>query len=132
MNNSIIELLKSHDELIEVSQELDIYLEVSHLAYVEAKKKDGGKAILFTNVKKKNKKFNEPVLMNVLGSKRRLDLIFETDINVVANELESILKFQNPTSFFDKFLMLKKFAKLRHIFPKKLKKRGENTSKTTV
>ena len=51
--------------------ELDIDLEIPHIAYVEIKKEDS-KALLFTNPvsKRLNKKFDMPVLMNVFGSLR--------------------------------------------------------------
>jgi 4-hydroxy-3-polyprenylbenzoate decarboxylase len=73
-----IELLKREDELKIIDDELDIYLEIPHLAYAEVKKKDGGKALLFTNVvdKKNNKKFDEDVFMNVFGSYKRCELLF--------------------------------------------------------
>ena len=45
-----IELLKKNDELRIIDEELDIYLEIPHLAYAEVKKENGGKALLFTNV----------------------------------------------------------------------------------
>ena len=44
-----IELLKKHDLLKIIDDELDIYLEIPHIAYIEVKKEDS-KAILFTNV----------------------------------------------------------------------------------
>ncbi len=43
-----IELLKKHNLLKIIDDELDINLEIPHVAYVEVKKKDS-KAILFTN-----------------------------------------------------------------------------------
>lgn len=63
-----IELLRKNDELKTIEEELDIYLEIPHLAYAEVKKKDGGKALLFTNAvdKKSGKKFKENILMNLL------------------------------------------------------------------
>ena len=45
-----IEILKRHNEIKIIDDELDIYLEIPHLAYAEVKKKDGGKALLFKNV----------------------------------------------------------------------------------
>ncbi len=73
-----IDLLRKNDELKVIEEELDIYLEIPHLAYAEVKKKDGGKALLFTNVvdKKSGKKFQESVAMNVFGSYRRCELLF--------------------------------------------------------
>ncbi|GAB1466171.1 hypothetical protein MASR2M54_16710 [Aliarcobacter cryaerophilus] len=61
-----IALLEKHNLLKIISDELDINLEIPHIAYVEVKRPDS-KAILFTNVvdRKNSKKFKEPVLMNV-------------------------------------------------------------------
>lgn len=44
-----IALLEKHNLLKIISDELDINLEIPHIAYVEVKKADS-KAILFTNV----------------------------------------------------------------------------------
>ena len=73
-----IKLFKKHDEIKIIDDELDIYLEIPHLAYAEVKKEDGGKALLFTNVvdKKSGTKFEEPVFMNVFGSYKRCELLF--------------------------------------------------------
>jgi len=80
-----IKLLKQNDELKVIEEALDIYLEIPHLAYAEVKKKDGGKALLFTNVvdSKNGKKFEEPVLMNVFGSYKRCELLFGRTIESV-------------------------------------------------
>ena len=82
-----IKLLKKHDELRIIEDELDIYLEIPHMAYMEVKKTDGGKAILFTNVvdKKSGKKFDEPVLMNLFGSYKRTELLFGRSVEGVAD-----------------------------------------------
>ena len=45
-----INLLQKSNELRTIEEELDIYLEIPHIAYAEVKKEDGGKALLFTNV----------------------------------------------------------------------------------
>ena len=59
-----IELLKKNNELRVIEEELDIYLEIPHLAYAEVKKKDGGKALLFTNGKE------EFVIVNIPADRR--------------------------------------------------------------
>jgi len=121
-----IALLKKHDELRVIDAELDIYLEVSHLAYAEVKKEDGGKALLFTNVvdKKSGKKFEEPVLMNVFGSYKRCELLFGRTIESVADEITKLLHMKPPAGFMDKVSMAKDLFSLKNIFPKKLKGEG--------
>ncbi len=121
-----IALLKKNDELRVVESELDIYLEIPHLAYAEVKKEDGGKAILFTNVidKKNGKKFDEPVLMNVFGSYKRCELLFGRTIESVADEITNLLHMKPPASFMDKISMAKELFSLKNIFPKRLKGKG--------
>jgi len=121
-----IALLKKHDELKVIDAELDIYLEVSHLAYAEVKKEDGGKALLFTNVvdKKSGTKFEEPVLMNVFGSYKRCELLFGRSIESVSDEITKLLHMKPPAGFMDKVSMAKELFSLKNIFPKKLKGEG--------
>jgi len=121
-----IKLLKKHDEILVIEEELDIYLEVPHLAYAEVKKVDGGKALLFTNVvdKKSKQKFDEPVLMNVFGSYKRCELLFGRTIESVADEITNLLHMKPPASFMGKVSMAKDLFALKNIFPKKLKGKG--------
>jgi len=121
-----IELLKKHNELKVIDVELDIYLEIPHLAYAEVKKEDGGKALLFTNVveKKSGKKFQEPVLMNVFGSYKRCELLFGRTIESVADEITNLLHMKPPSCFTDKINMAKELFSLKNIFPKRLKGEG--------
>lgn len=120
-----IELLKKHNLLKIIDDELDINLEIPHVAYVEVKKKDS-KAILFTNpVDKKNgKKFDIPVLMNVFGSKKAVEL-FIGDGNKIGKEIESLLKMKPPTTFSEKLSTFGKLFALKNTIPKKSKGKGE-------
>ncbi|MFA5721560.1 MAG: menaquinone biosynthesis decarboxylase [Aliarcobacter sp.] len=119
-----IELLKKHNLLKIVDDELDINLEIPHVAYVEVKKPDS-KAILFTNVvdKKKNKKFKEPVLMNVFCNEEAVKL-FIGDGDKIADEIESLLKLKPPVTFSEKLSTFSKLFALKNIIPKKLKGKG--------
>lgn len=120
-----IDLLRSRGELREIHDELDIYLEIPHIAYVEVKK-EYSKALLFTNVvdKKNGKKFDTPVMMNLFGSFARTELLFGRSVEGVAEEIEKLLHMKPPTSFGDKFSMLGELFSLKNIFPKKLKGEG--------
>jgi 4-hydroxy-3-polyprenylbenzoate decarboxylase len=84
-----IELLKKNNLLKIIDDELDIYLEIPHVAYVEVKT-DDSKAILFTNVvdRKNNKKFDIPVLMNVFCNEKAVEL-FIGDGDKIGNEIEA-------------------------------------------
>ncbi|HIP14886.1 MAG TPA: menaquinone biosynthesis decarboxylase [Sulfurimonas autotrophica] len=122
-----IKLLKKNDELKIIDAELDIYLEIPHLAYAEVKKEDGGRALLFTNVvdKKNNKKFEEPVLMNLFGSYRRCELLFGRTIESVADEITKLLHMKPPSGLREKISMASELFSLKNIFPKRLKGEGE-------
>ena len=122
-----IKLLKKNDELKIIDAELDIYLEIPHLAYAEVKKEDGGKALLFTNIvdKKNDKKFEEPVLMNVFGSYKRCELLFGRTIESVADEITKLLHMKPPAGLKEKISMVSELFSLKNIFPKRLKGEGE-------
>ncbi len=123
----MIKLLQKEDELRIIDEELDIYLELPHLAYAEVKKEGGGKALLFTNVidKKNDKKFDEPVLMNLFSSYKRCELLFGRSIESVADEITKLLHMKPPAGFMEKLSMAKELFGLKEIFPKRLTSRGE-------
>ncbi|MBT5934464.1 menaquinone biosynthesis decarboxylase [Sulfurimonas sp.] len=122
-----IKLLEKHNELKIIDEELDIYLEIPHLAYAEVKKKDGGKALLFTNVidAKNGQKFDESVLMNVFGSYKRTELLFGRSVESVAEEITKLLHMKPPSGLVAKMGLAKELFSLKNIFPKKLKGEGK-------
>lgn len=121
----VIELLKREDELRVIDDEVDIYLEIGHISYIEVKKSAGGKALLFTNVvdRKNSKKFTTPVLTNIFGSKNRLELLVG-DGDKIASEIEKLMHLKPPVGFMDKFSMLKNLFSLKNVFPKRLTQSG--------
>jgi len=121
----IIKELKDKNLLRIIDEELDIDLEIPHIAYVEIKKEDS-KALLFTNPvsKRLNKKFDMPVLMNVFGSYEATELIFEKHPDDIADEIESLLHMKPPSGFIDKVSMLGKLFSLKSVFPKRLSSKG--------
>ncbi len=125
MMKEAIALLKKHNLLKIIDEELDIYLEIPHVAYVEVKRPDS-KAILFTNVvdKKNNKKFDIPVLMNVFCNEEAVQL-FIGDGDKIGREIESLLKMKPPTTFSEKLSTFGKLFALKNTIPKKLKGKGE-------
>jgi len=120
-----IEILKNNDLLKIIDDELDIYLEIPHIAYVEVKKEDS-KAILFTNVvdRKNDKKFDIPVLMNVFCNEKAVKL-FIGDGDKIGNEIQSLLKMKPPSSFSEKLSTFGKLFALKNTIPKKNKGKGE-------
>ena len=123
-----IKLLEKHNLLQIIDKEVDTELEIAHLAYVEAKKKEG-KALLFTKPvnKKENKSYDFPVLMNTFCNEKALNLAFGTDYESLANELSSLLKMHIPSTLFAKLSLFKKLVSLKSLPPKRLKKEGDFT-----
>jgi 4-hydroxy-3-polyprenylbenzoate decarboxylase len=122
--HATIELLKQENELSVIEQPVDIDREIAHLAYAEVKKPGGGKALLFTQPVSGDRTYDMPVLMNLYGSKKRTELIFGADVDAVADEVQQLLHLAPPKSFLEKIGKLGQMAKLRHIFPKRLRGRG--------
>ncbi len=120
-----IELLKENDLLRVIDQEVDIDLEMAHIAYVEVKQ-DVSKALLFTHPvsKRLDKKFDIPVLMNVFGSYEATELIFGKEPDEIAQKIEELLHLKPPSSFWGKLEMLKELFELKNVFPKRVNKKA--------
>ncbi|MDU7692708.1 MAG: menaquinone biosynthesis decarboxylase [Helicobacter sp.] len=88
----LVELFKTHGEIRVINTPLDIHLEIPHIAYIEAKLPNGGKALLFTNPKSGSKTFKTPVFMNIFGSNNRLRLILGAEIDIIKSRMEAFLK----------------------------------------
>ncbi|WP_104722529.1 menaquinone biosynthesis decarboxylase [Helicobacter mesocricetorum] len=119
-----IDLLKAHNELKIITEPLDIDLEIPHLAYLEVKKEDS-KALLFTNPinKARQQYFQTPVLMNLFGSFKRVELIIG-NTEKIADEITYLLKLKPPKDFKHTLKLLPKLLHLRFLAPKLLKERG--------
>jgi len=120
-----IELLEKNNLLKIIEDELDIYLEIPHIAYVEIKK-ENSKAILFTNVvdRKNAKKFDIPVLMNIFCNEKAVKL-FIGDADKIGMQIESLLKLKAPVNISEKISTLTKLFALKNTIPKKLKIKAE-------
>ncbi|MDX1808276.1 MAG: menaquinone biosynthesis decarboxylase [Sulfurospirillaceae bacterium] len=116
-----IELLKKHNLLKIINEEVDIDLEMAHIAYIEVKQ-ENSKALLFTNpvCKRLNKKFDIPVLMNVFGSFEATKLIFKKDPDAIAKKIDELLHLKPPKNIWDKFSMLGELFSLKNVFPKRV------------
>jgi len=121
-----LDLLQKKSELRIIDEPVDVYLEIPHIAYIEVKKKDS-KALLFTNpiCKKSGKRFDMPVLANLYGSFSRVRMILGEDVESIAKEVEFLLKLKPPKGIWEKLKLLPKFARLKHLSPKELSRRGE-------
>ncbi|EAI2563550.1 menaquinone biosynthesis decarboxylase [Campylobacter coli] len=119
-----IQILKENDLLRVIEEPVDVDLEIAHLAYIEAKKGEKGKALLFKNPidKKLNKQYKFPVLMNTFCNKKVLNLAFGRDYEEVAEEISKLIKLHIPTSFKAKMDFFMNLLSFKNIPPKRLKK----------
>ncbi|ECQ1444855.1 menaquinone biosynthesis decarboxylase [Campylobacter coli] len=118
-----IQILKENDLLRVIEEPVDVDLEIAHLAYIEAKKGEKGKALLFKNPidKKLNKQYKFPVLMNTFCNKKALNLAFGRDYEEVAEEISKLIKLHIPTSFKAKIDFFMNLLSLKNVPPKRLK-----------
>ena len=126
MIENVVEFFKKEGGLKVIDKELDVNLEIPHVAYIEVKKQDS-KPILFTNPidKKLNIKYDIPVLMNSFANFDLTTKILGKHPDLIAKEIEKLLHLKPPSSFSDKLSMLMKLFKLKNIFPKRLSTKGE-------
>ncbi|ECO2753683.1 TPA: menaquinone biosynthesis decarboxylase [Campylobacter coli] len=119
-----IQILKENDLLRVIEEPVDVDLEIAHLAYIEAKKGEKGKALLFKNPidKKLNKQYKFPVLMNTFCNEKALNLAFGRDYEEVAEEISKLIKLHIPTSFKAKIDFFMNLLSFKNIPPKRLKK----------
>lgn len=119
-----IQILKENDLLRVIEEPVDVDLEIAHLAYIEAKKGEKGKALLFKNPidKKLNKQYNFPVLMNTFCNEKALNLAFGRDYEEVAEEISKLTKLHIPTSFKAKMDFFMNLLSFKNVPPKRLKK----------
>ncbi|EOH7279776.1 menaquinone biosynthesis decarboxylase [Campylobacter coli] len=118
-----IQILKENDLLRVIEEPIDVDLEIAHLAYIEAKKGEKGKALLFKNPidKKLNKQYKFPVLMNTFCNEKALNLAFGRDYEEVAEEISKLIKLHIPTSFKAKIDFFMNLLSLKNVSPKRLK-----------
>ncbi|ENV8235270.1 menaquinone biosynthesis decarboxylase [Campylobacter jejuni] len=119
-----IQILKENNLLRVIEEPVDVDLEIAHLAYIEAKKGEKGKALLFKNPidKKLNKQYKFPVLMNTFCNEKALNLAFGRDYEEVAEEISKLTKFHIPTSFKAKMDFFMNLLSFKNVPPKRLKK----------
>ncbi|VTX80649.1 3-octaprenyl-4-hydroxybenzoate carboxy-lyase [Campylobacter jejuni] len=119
-----IQILKKNDLLRVIEEPVDVDLEIAHLAYIEAKKGEKGKALLFKNPidKKLNKQYKFPVLMNTFCNEKALNLAFGRDYEEVAEEILKLTKLHIPTNFKAKIDFFMNLLSFKNIPPKRLKK----------
>ena len=124
--DNIIDWLKNNGGVKVIDEEIDIDLEMAHIAYLEVKREDS-KPLLFTKPvwREKGIRYDMPVLMNLFANRNITQKILGKDPDKIGEQIESLMKFKPPKSLKEKLLILPKMLQMRNIFPKRSKKRGE-------
>jgi len=122
-SSKLIDELKRGGYLRIIEDELDVNLEIPHIAYVEIKK-EKPKVLLFTNPvdRERGEKFDIPVLMNIFSSFELTEKFLGRPAQEIADEIEKLLKLKPPSSFMDKIDMFRELFSLKSVFPKRQKR----------
>ena len=105
--------LEKEGELHRISADVDTLLEITEIS--DRVVKAGGPALLF----ERPKGSRIPVVTNLLGTERRMNLALEVDsLEEVAARVHSYLDVQSPQGILEKVKMLPKLAEIGSFFPK--------------
>jgi len=114
--------LDREGELKRISTPVDVDLEITEIT--DRVSKASGPALLFEKPcsAKGGVTYSMPLLINALGSKRRLELALEVNsVEDVARRIEDLLEMKPPEGFMDKVRLLPKLSELSSFFPKAVK-----------
>ena len=120
--HEFVRRLEREGELKRISVEADVDLEITEIT--DRVSKAGGPALLFEKPRsaENNSAYSMPLLINMLGSKRRMELALEvSSLEDVARRIEDLLDMKPPEGFLDKVRMLPKLSELGSFFPKSVK-----------
>ncbi|MDR1451606.1 MAG: menaquinone biosynthesis decarboxylase [Helicobacteraceae bacterium] len=120
-----IERFEKMGELKVIYEKVDLELEMAHIAYAEAKKEGGGRALLFAKPTRDGEVLQTPVFMNIYGSRKRTEAIFGREIEQIAARVQKLIAPDHPTTVGGKIAKLLDLWRLRKCFPTRSKKRGE-------
>ncbi|WP_456456131.1 menaquinone biosynthesis decarboxylase [Nitratifractor sp.] len=125
--NDTIEWLKREGGLRIIDEELDVELEIPHIAYLEVKKGEGSRPLLFTRPiwRERGIKYDIPVLMNIFANRELTQKILGRHPDELAKGIEGLMKFKPPRGLKEKLKALPKLFALKSVFPKRLNFRGE-------
>ncbi|MDB6054713.1 MAG: 4-hydroxy-3-polyprenylbenzoate decarboxylase [Verrucomicrobiales bacterium] len=114
-----IEILEAEGELIRISTPLATELEITELADREMKKPGGGKALLIENPTVNGCPSPFPVIINAMGSAKRMALSMGAgSVREVAEQLGTLMKAKPPSGLAETFKLLNTALDLRHAKPK--------------
>ena len=118
-----IATLEASGELQRITTKVDTRFEITEITDRISKSEGGGKALLFENTGT-----DFPVLMNMLGSDKRIALALGVDdLKEISQRIDDMLKgvMSPKSSLVDKLRMLPLLADMAKWFPRKSTSRGE-------
>jgi len=114
--DEFIAALESAGELVRIKTYVDPKLEIAEITDRISKSGNGGKALLFENVKGYP---GGKLLINQFGSARRMRLALEVDsLDEIADRIRVFMDVKSPQGFLDKVKMLPMLAEMGKFFPK--------------
>lgn len=116
--------LEAAGELKRISTEVDTHFEITEITDRVSKMEGGGKALLFENVR--GSKY--PVLMNMMGSDRRMAMALGVDnLDDISKRIDKLLKeaMSPKNTLMDKLRMLPLLQDVAKWFPRKSSSHGE-------
>ncbi|MBR4952279.1 MAG: menaquinone biosynthesis decarboxylase [Alistipes sp.] len=119
-----IDKLEAAGELQRISTEVDTHFEITEITDRVSKMEGGGKALLFERVKGSS----YPVLMNMMGSDRRMAMALGVDsLDDISRRIDKLLKeaMSPKNTLMDKLRMLPLLQDVAKWFPRKSSSRGE-------
>jgi 4-hydroxy-3-polyprenylbenzoate decarboxylase len=120
--HEFVKRLEREKELKRISLPADVDLEITEIT--DRVSKAGGPALLFEKPRsaKSGVEYSMPLLINMLGSKKRMELALEVDsLEDVARRIEDLLDMKPPEGFLDKVRLLPKLSELGSFFPKSVR-----------
>ncbi|PYV16333.1 MAG: menaquinone biosynthesis decarboxylase [Acidobacteria bacterium] len=114
--------LERAGELRRITEPVDVDLEITEIT--DRVSKAGGPALLFEHPRagRDGQDYSIPLLINMLGSKRRVELALEvSSLEDVAGRIEELLEMKPPEGFVEKVKLLPRLAELGSFFPKSVK-----------
>lgn len=118
-----VERLEASGELIRIKTKVDTNFEITEITDRVSKSEGGGKALLFENTGT-----DYPVLMNMMGSDKRMAMALGVDdLSDISKRIDSLLKgvMSPKNSMMDKLRMLPLLNDVAKWFPRKVSGRGE-------
>lgn len=107
-----IKVLEKQNELIRVKAEVDPVLEITEIT--DRVVGNAGPALLFENVKGSD----YPVLINIFGSRKRMELAFEVEqLDLIGERITDYLEHSWPKNLLDKLKILPMLKEIGDFFP---------------